>query len=49
MLEICERMGWTYDEYMDQPAWLLDLLVHKMEIEAKKEKSLTNKHGAIRG
>jgi hypothetical protein len=49
MLEILERYGWDYFVYMRQPAWLLDLIVHKMEIEAKKAKaeSVTTKHGHL--
>jgi hypothetical protein len=43
-----ERYGWDYHTYIQQPAWLLELIVHKMEIEAKKEKSLTNNPGALR-
>jgi hypothetical protein len=36
MLTICERYGWDYFTYINQPAWLLDLIVRKMDIEAQK-------------
>jgi hypothetical protein len=47
MLEILERYGWDYATYLNQPAWLLDLIVHKLEIEAKKEKALTKNHAHL--
>jgi hypothetical protein len=35
---ICERMGWTYDEYLDQPIPFLNALItfFKAENEAMK-------------
>jgi len=35
---ICEKMGWTYQEYMQQPRWFIKLLVSKMIIDSKKAK-----------
>ena len=32
---ICEAMRWTYDTYLDQPAFFIDLLIEKMRIDAK--------------
>lgn len=37
MLSIMQRYGWTYQEYMQQPAWLLDLIPRVMEREAKQQ------------
>jgi hypothetical protein len=33
IVSICERFGWTYQEYMDQPLWFIDLLLAKMDID----------------
>jgi hypothetical protein len=30
-----EKMGWTYQEYLEQPAWIVDLIVIKLSLEAK--------------
>lgn len=32
---VCEKMGWDYHTYMEQPVWFLRLLAHKFEIDAK--------------
>ena len=38
---ICEMYGWTYQEYMSQPTWFIDLIIEKMKIDAKKAKNKT--------
>ncbi len=35
---ICEKMGWTYQQYMDQPVWFLKTLVLKWSEEAQHNK-----------
>lgn len=35
MVVICEKMGWTYYEYMEQPAWFLELLKEKMRLDSE--------------
>ena len=41
MLAVMERYGWTYQDYLNQPAWLLDLIPRVMDMEAKhQEQSL---------
>jgi len=35
MLEIMERFGWTYEEYMSQPTWVIDLTMRKISVENK--------------
>lgn len=40
MLEVMERFGWTYDEYLAQPTWVLNLIATKMDVEARTGKSL---------
>jgi len=34
IVAICQEMGWTYDEYLDQPTWFIDLLKAKLEIDS---------------
>jgi hypothetical protein len=31
--EICEKFGWTYNEYMEQPMWFLETIVEKLKQE----------------
>lgn len=41
MAELCELYGWTYQEYMDQPSWFVELVREKYVIDLKrKEKSI---------
>lgn len=37
---LCQRMGWDYWTYLSQPTWFVDLLMEKMNIDAKKEKDM---------
>lgn len=37
MLVLCEKTGWTYDQYLDQPTWFIDALRQKMAIDNKRE------------
>lgn len=32
-----ERMGWTYEEYMNQPNWVIDLITEKQNIEGRAQ------------
>jgi hypothetical protein len=43
VVALCERFGWTYTEYMSQPASFIDLLMKKLEIDAKKEKQKSHR------
>ena len=38
MLGILETYGWTYDQYMGTPAWIIDLIHEKNEIDYRKSK-----------
>ncbi len=47
IVDICERMGWDYHTYMDQPYWFIK---HLNEKNIGREKALDykakkNKHG----
>jgi hypothetical protein len=28
--------GWTYQEYMDQPVWFIDLILAKIDIDRQR-------------
>jgi hypothetical protein len=38
MLEvyICEKFGWTHQQYLEQPKWFVDSYIGKMKVEARK-------------
>jgi hypothetical protein len=38
MAAICERMGWDFHTYQQQPKWFIDLLIGKYELDAKRER-----------
>jgi hypothetical protein len=33
IISICQEFGWTYQEYLAQPLWFLQLLAVKLEAE----------------
>lgn len=39
MVIVCEKFGWTYYEYLEQPTFFVDLIREKMSIDAQKQKS----------
>lgn len=38
IIEICEKFGWDYYKFLDQPAWFIELIVEKMKAEARERK-----------
>ena len=38
VVSICEATGWTYEEYLDQPEWFVDLFAEKLKIDNRKKK-----------
>ena len=32
---VCREMGWTYEQYLDQPTWFVQMLLYAMSEEAK--------------
>lgn len=36
---VCEKIGWTYQEYASQPDWLISTLLIKWNEEAKHQNS----------
>jgi hypothetical protein len=46
IVSICERLGWTYQDYMNQPVWFIDLLLAKMDIDHQRaEKRIKKSNG----
>ncbi len=45
IVSICEKFGWTYQEYMDQPLWFIDLLLAKADIDRQKAEKIMKKNG----
>lgn len=43
MLEIMERYSWDYNQYMNQPTWVVDLARKKIGMEAKIAKHAATK------
>ena len=41
--ELCERYGWTYEEYLNAPDWLIETIKLKFSIEAEYQKSEMDK------
>jgi hypothetical protein len=35
---ICEKMGWDYHTYQAQPHWFVELIFHKIKIDALNRK-----------
>lgn len=43
IVAVCERFGWTYQEYLDQPTWFLTLIREKAIRDNKAEELRRNK------
>jgi len=43
IVSICQEMGWTYQEYMEQPRWFIDLLRDKLQIDSENIRKQINK------
>jgi hypothetical protein len=39
MVVICEKFGWTYDQFLDQPMFFIELIREKMKIDVQLEKN----------
>lgn len=40
---LCERMGWTFKEYENQPQWFLEVLELKSRLEAEQQQAEAKK------
>jgi plasmid maintenance system antidote protein VapI len=39
MIEIMEQMGWTYDEYIDTPIFIINLIISKKNADLQIRKN----------
>jgi hypothetical protein len=35
---LCREMGWTWQEYQNQPAWFIDILLEMLKAEGEEIK-----------
>ena len=42
-VSICESMNWSYDEYLSQPGWFIELLKAKKTIDSDNAKKQIDK------
>lgn len=40
---ICEKTGWTYDQYLDQPASFIELMKLKMRLDVEHQEQEVKK------
>jgi len=45
VVSICQEMGWTYFDYMIQPAWFLTLLRDKIVLDSEARRKETKNYG----
>lgn len=47
MVALCQEFGWTYQEYVTQPAWFLYLIREKMvrDVKAQELEAQKRRHG----
>lgn len=43
IISVCREMGWTYWEYLIQPAWFLDMIIDQMRIDSESIKRTASK------
>jgi len=43
VVAICQELGWTYEEYQNQPEWFVDLLKDKLDIDAEESRKASKK------
>jgi len=40
---ICADYGWTYEQYLAQPTWFIELIKGKMKIDSQREEKAAKK------
>lgn len=40
---VMKDYGWTYEQYLDTPAFILSVIMEKMRIDQKKDKIAANR------
>ena len=43
MVLICEKYGWTYEQYMEQPNFFIELIIQKIKVDNQKEENISKK------
>ncbi len=46
MAMVCEKMGWTLEQYLCQPVWFIKTLLLKMNLDAEYSEELNKHHGS---
>jgi len=41
---LCEKMGWTYEQYMAQPLWFIKTIMLKLSIEGEYNRKQLEKN-----
>jgi len=36
---LCEKFGWTYEEYLAQPNFFIDLIIEKIKVDNQVKKN----------
>jgi hypothetical protein len=39
VVALCQIMGWTYQQYHEQPTYFIELLLAKLEIDNRKQEA----------
>jgi hypothetical protein len=45
MIDICERFGWDYYQFLEQPSWFIELIVEKVNAENREMKRREKEKG----
>lgn len=45
MAIVCEKMGWTFDQYLSQPTWFINLLLAKFSADTKNAEMMRKRYG----
>jgi hypothetical protein len=43
MVIICEKFGWTYYEYLQQPQYFIELIIEKLKVDEQREANQSKK------
>lgn len=43
MVLICEKYGWTYEQYMEQPEFFIELIIQKIKVDNQREEHQNKK------
>lgn len=43
IITVCQEMGWTYKQYMQQPTWFIASLKDKLQLDNVEMEKINNK------